>query len=85
MDDYEAWVDSIIVELLDAETIKAWGPEAGFWLAIKLGLIDGDTMELDESGSPIVSTPKAEIEAAIKSAREAKARGIPMAKHFENI
>jgi hypothetical protein len=78
----EAEIGAIVDELLDDETAAAWGPEAGFLLAVRLGLMDGDVIVTDEAGHDTVASPATEIEAEIAAARAAKAAGISMARHF---
>lgn len=75
-------IDAIVEELLDEATQQAWGPEAGFILAIQLGLIDGDVVELDDQGQGVVTASNEAIQSAIADAREARAKGMTMADFF---
>lgn len=75
-------IETIIDELLDADTLKAWGPQAGFLLALELGLVDGDVVDVDANGQVVVSTSADKIKRNIAAARAAKAAGRTMAKHF---
>jgi hypothetical protein len=75
-------IGAIIDELLDEATLKAWGPEAGFLLALELGMIDGDVVDVDDAGRRVVSTPAGEIARRVEAARAARASGLSMAEHF---
>lgn len=81
-DEHDSWAEKIVQELLDPITAKEWGEEAGFRLALELGLLDGDAVELNEDSQVILATPLEEIEANIQRARDAKARGVPMSEHL---
>ncbi|SMF94311.1 hypothetical protein SAMN02949497_1621 [Methylomagnum ishizawai] len=76
-EDFETWREGIVAELIDADAKLAAesGPYAGQWLAIQLGLSDGDIVMIDDNGDLVLKTPKDEIDRRIAALREALANG----------
>lgn len=71
-------IEAILDELVDDATERELGPEAGLMVALEIGILEGDVLEVSDAGTVLLSWPRSAIDDRIAEIRAALARGTPL-------
>ena len=76
-------IDELLVGLADPETAAEWEHESGLVVALTLGLLEGDVLELSRAVTVMLPESRAAIEARLAAVRAAIAGGATLRQALE--
>lgn len=78
-------IETIVEELIDDVARAELGEDAHLIVALEIGLLEGDAIELSAAGTVMSATPRDEIDANLTAIRDSIAAGATLQEALDKV